>query len=128
MRLACVCMHRKCFFFPNKIYKKACNFFQNGCKKIVFITKCNEKNCLKRITLYKKLSASPKNGTPPPPPIKNNGPTLTASSCLGFSLKLRLKGKQLKGPQELQKRFFKLNNSGNCIITNTGCIESELKC
>ena len=26
----------------------------------------NEKNCLKRITLQKKLSASPKNGTPPP--------------------------------------------------------------
>ena len=42
-------------------------FFKNGRKKIVFITKCDEKNCLKRITLWKKLSATPKNGNPPPP-------------------------------------------------------------
>ena len=63
-------MHRKCFF-SNKIYKKACNI---GCRKIVSITKYNEKNCLKCITLQKKLSASPKNGNPP---IKNNGPSLT---------------------------------------------------
>ena len=39
------------FFFSNKIYKKACNIFEMVVKKIVFITKCNEKSCLKRITL-----------------------------------------------------------------------------
>ena len=61
-----MCIHaQEVFFFSNKTYKKACNVF---CKKIVLITKCNEKNCLKRITLEKKLSASPKNGNPPPPP------------------------------------------------------------
>ena len=53
-------------FLSNKIYKKPVTFFKNGCKKIVSITKCNEKNCLKCITLHKKLSASPKNGNPPP--------------------------------------------------------------
>ena len=31
---------------------------------------------MKRITLQKKLSASPKNGNPSPPPDKNNGPSL----------------------------------------------------
>ena len=61
--------------FSNKIDKKACNVFKNGCKKIVFITKCDEKNCLKCITLWQKLSASPRNGNPPAP-IKNNGSPL----------------------------------------------------
>ena len=60
-----------------KIYKKAHTFFKNGGKKIVLITKCNEKNCLKRISLRKKLSASPKNG---PPPYKNNFPSLKMTS------------------------------------------------
>ena len=47
-----MCMHaQEVFFFSDKIYKKACNVFKNGCKKIVFTTKCNEKNFLKRITL-----------------------------------------------------------------------------
>ena len=49
-------------------------FIKNDHKKIVFITKCNEKNCLKHITLEKKLSTSPKNGNPL---IKNNGPSLS---------------------------------------------------
>ena len=40
-------------------------FFKKGLKKIVFITKCNEKNCLEPITLSEKVSASPKNGNPP---------------------------------------------------------------
>ena len=31
---------------------------------------------MKHITLQKELSASPKNGNPSPPPIKNNGPFL----------------------------------------------------
>ena len=52
-------------FFSNKIYKKPVTFFKNGCKKIVSITKCYEKNCFKHITLQKKLSGSPKNGNPP---------------------------------------------------------------
>ena len=63
--------------FQIRSIKKPVTFFKNGCKKIVSITKCNEKNCLKRITLQKKLSASPKNGNPPP--IKNNGPSLRNS-------------------------------------------------
>ena len=74
MRLSCVCMHKKCLF---QIYKKACNVFKNDRKKIVFITKCDEKICLKHITLKKKLSASPKNGNSP---IKNNGPSLRVKS------------------------------------------------
>ena len=53
-----MCMHAQEVLFSNKTYKKACNVFKNDRKKIVLITKCNEKNCLKRITL-KKLSASP---------------------------------------------------------------------
>ena len=61
-----MCMHaHKGFFFSNETYKKACNVFKNGHKKIVFITKFNEKTCLKHITLWKKLSASPKNGNLP---------------------------------------------------------------
>ena len=35
-------------------------FFKNDPKKIVFITKCNEKNCLKRITLKKIVCKSQK--------------------------------------------------------------------
>ena len=35
--------------------KKLVEFLKNGCKKLVFITKCNEKNYLKRITLWKKI-------------------------------------------------------------------------
>ena len=54
-----MCMHaQEVFFFSSKIYKKACNILKNGCKKIVFITKCNEKNCLKRITLKKIVCKS----------------------------------------------------------------------
>ena len=59
-----MCMHAQEVFISNKIYKKACNGFQNGRKKIDFITKSHEKNCLKCIILGKKLSASPKNGNP----------------------------------------------------------------
>ena len=70
-----MCMHaQEVFFFSNKIYKKPVTFFKNGCKIIVSITKCNEENCLKCITLQKRLSASPKNGNPL---IKTNGPSLT---------------------------------------------------
>ena len=47
-----MCMHaQEVFSFSNKIYKKPVTFLKNGCKKIVFITECNEKDCLKRITL-----------------------------------------------------------------------------
>ena len=46
-----MCMHTQEVFISNKIYEKACNVFYNGRKKVVFITKCNEKNCLKRIIL-----------------------------------------------------------------------------
>ena len=39
-----MCMHaQEVFFFSNKIYEKPVTFLKNGCKKIVFITKCNEK-------------------------------------------------------------------------------------
>ena len=69
-----MCMHaQEVLFFQIRSIKKPVTFFENGCKKIVSITKCYEKNCLKRITLQKKLSASPKNGNPPD---KNNGPSL----------------------------------------------------
>ena len=65
MRLL-MCMHaQEVLFFSNKIYKMPVTSLKNGCKKIVSITKCNEKNCLKHVTLQKKLSASPKNGNPP---------------------------------------------------------------
>ena len=61
-----MCMHaQEVLFFQIRSIKKPVTFFKNGCKKIASITKCNEKNCLKRITLQKKLSASPKNGNPP---------------------------------------------------------------
>ena len=47
-----MCMHAQVvFFFQIRSIKKPVMVFKNGCKKIVFITKCNEKNCLKRITL-----------------------------------------------------------------------------
>ena len=56
-----MCMHaQEVFFFSNKIYKKPVTFFKNGCKKIVSITKCNEKNCLKCITLKKIVCKSQK--------------------------------------------------------------------
>ena len=41
-------------------------FFENDRKKIVFITKCNEKNCLKCITLKKNCLQVPTMVTPPP--------------------------------------------------------------
>ena len=50
-RISLLHMHKKCFFFQIRSMKKPLTFFKNGCKKIVFITKCNEKNCLKHITL-----------------------------------------------------------------------------
>ena len=50
-----MCMYAQEVFFPNKIYRKACNVFLEMVMKNVFITKCNEKNCLKRITLLKKI-------------------------------------------------------------------------
>ena len=73
-----MCMHaQEVLLFQIRPIKKTVTFLKNGCKKIVSITICNEKKCLKRITLQKILSASPKNGNPPPPPpIKNNGPSL----------------------------------------------------
>ena len=46
-----MCMHAQRVFFQIISIKKAVMFFKNGCKKIVFITRCDEKNCLKRITL-----------------------------------------------------------------------------
>ena len=73
MRLSCVCMHKKCFFFQIRSIEKLVTFLEMVIK-IVFITKCNEKNCLKCSTLWKKLSASPKNGNPSPP--KKNGQSL----------------------------------------------------
>ena len=54
-----MCMHAQEVLFSNKTYfqirpiKKPVMFFKNDRKKIVFITKCNEKNCLKLITLKK---------------------------------------------------------------------------
>ena len=60
-------MHKKCFSFQIKYIEKPATFFNNGCKKIVFITKCNEKNMFERhYFLEKKLSASPKNDNPSP--------------------------------------------------------------
>ena len=73
MRLSCICIHKKCLFQIRSIIKPV-TFFENGRKRIVFITKCNEKNSLTQIILWKKLFASPKNN--PPPPHKNNGPSL----------------------------------------------------
>ena len=43
-------------------------------KKLFSLQNVMKKNCLKCITLLKKLSASPKKGKPPP--NKNNGPSL----------------------------------------------------
>ena len=41
-----MCMHAQevLFFFQMRSIKKPVMFFKNGFKKIVFITKCNEKN------------------------------------------------------------------------------------
>ena len=50
-----MCMHAQEVFFQIRSIKKPVTFFENGCKKIVFITKRNEKNCLKCITLWKKI-------------------------------------------------------------------------
>ena len=46
-----MCMHAQEVSFSNKIFVKLVKFLKNGCKKIVFITKRNEKKCLKRIIL-----------------------------------------------------------------------------
>ena len=61
-----MCMHAQevFFFFQIRSIKRPVTFFKNGCKKIVFITKCNEKIVWNAL-LLKKLSASPKNGNPP---------------------------------------------------------------
>ena len=45
-----MCMHAQEVFISNKIYQKPVTFFKLVLK-IVFITKCNEKNSLKRIIL-----------------------------------------------------------------------------
>ena len=51
-----MCMHaQEVFFFSNKIYKKPVTFFKNGCKKIVFITKCNEKKLFETYYSLKKI-------------------------------------------------------------------------
>ena len=50
-----MCMHTQEVFFQIRSMKKPVTFFKNGCKKTVFITKCNGKNCLKHITLLKKI-------------------------------------------------------------------------
>ena len=63
------------FFFFNKIYKKALYALQNSLEKIVFITKSNEKNCLKHIFSETKKSANPKNSDSLDK--KNNSPFLT---------------------------------------------------
>ena len=88
MRLSCVCMHKKCFFFQIRSIEKPVTFFKNGHKKIVFITKCNEKIVWNALFFRKKLSASPKNGNPPPPPIKNNGPSLICIYLCGVKASL----------------------------------------
>ena len=51
MRLSCVYMHKKCFLFQIRSIKKPVMFFENGCKKLFSLQKCNEKNCLKCINL-----------------------------------------------------------------------------
>ena len=38
-----MCMHAHKVFISNKIYKKPVMFFLNGRKKVVFISKSNEK-------------------------------------------------------------------------------------
>ena len=57
-------MHAQEVLFSNKICKKPVTFFKNGHKKIVFITKCDEKIVSNALLFGKKLSASPKNGNP----------------------------------------------------------------
>ena len=50
-----MCMrHKKCSF-QIRFIKKACTFFNNCCKKSVFITECFEENCLEvqKIVNYK---------------------------------------------------------------------------
>ena len=46
---------KEVFFFSNKIYKKPVTFLKNGCKKIVFITKCNEKKLFEMHYSLKKI-------------------------------------------------------------------------
>ena len=55
---------RSGFFFQKRSIKKPVTFFKNGRKKVVSITKCNEKNCLKRIILQKNSLQVPKMVTP----------------------------------------------------------------
>ena len=47
-------------FFQIRPIKKPVMFYKNDHKKIIFITKCNEKNFLKRITLKKIVCKSQK--------------------------------------------------------------------
>ena len=46
-----MCMHAEEVLFQIRSIKKPVMFFKHDYNKIVFITKCNEKNCLKRTTL-----------------------------------------------------------------------------
>ena len=63
-------MHQE-FLFQITFIKKPVTFL-NWLLKIVLITKCNEKNCLKRIILLKKFVYKSQKMVipPPPPPIK----------------------------------------------------------
>ena len=63
-----MCIHaQEVFSFQIRSIKKPVIFLKNGCKKIVSVTKCNEKNCLKCITLNKNCLQVPKMVTPPSP-------------------------------------------------------------
>ena len=56
-----MCMHaQEVFLFQIRFIEKPVKFFKNGCKRIVSITKCNQKNCLKCITLQKNCLQVPK--------------------------------------------------------------------
>ena len=64
-----MCMHaQEVFLFSNKIYKKRVTFFKNGRKKIVFITKCDEKIVWNALLFKKNCLQVPKMVTPPPAP------------------------------------------------------------
>ena len=68
-----MCMHAKevFVFFQIRSIKNPVTIFKNGCKKIVFITKCNEKKLFEtHYSLEKNCLQVPKMVTPPPPRIK----------------------------------------------------------
>ena len=61
-----MCMHaQEVSFFSNKIYKKACDVFKNGRKKLVSLQNAMKKMFERHYSLEKNCLQVPKMVTPP---------------------------------------------------------------